>query len=101
MQWRAPVDGARIEAVGTTQGLWFYRADINAWVPAYALTLDSEIPLNGRYAGSFGALVAERLMEELALNEPSPGFAARATRARTLLFTRPGAQRAPVRAEYF
>jgi len=101
IRFRQPTDGARIEAVGTTQGLWFYRADLNAWVGAYGLPLDSAIPLNARYAGSLGAFVAERLMEELSLNEPSPGFAARATRARTLLFTRPGAKRQPVRAEYF
>ncbi len=100
ISFRQPTDGARIEAVGTTQGLWLYRADINTWVPAYALTLDSEIPLNGRYAGAFGALVAERLMEELSLNEPSPGFARRTTMARALMFTRPGAFRQPVKAQY-
>jgi hypothetical protein len=97
---RQPTDGARIEAVGTTRGLWFYRADINSWVSAYALTLDGELPLNQRYAGAFGALLAERLMEELSLNEPSPGFARRATMARALMFTRPGAQRQPVRGQY-
>lgn len=100
IHFRQPTDGARIEAVGTTQGLWFYRADINAWVGAYALTLDAEIPLNARYAGPLGALLAERLMEELSLNEPSPGFAARAVQARAILFTRPGARRAAAQAEY-
>jgi len=99
--FRQPTDGARIEIVGTTQGLWFYRADINQWAPAYGLTLDSELPLNARYAGPFGVLVAERLMQELALNEPSPGFAARATRARAQIFNRTGSARQPVRAEYF
>jgi hypothetical protein len=99
--FRQPTDGARIEAVGTTQGLWFYRADINSWVSAYALTLDSEVPLNQRYAGALGAFLAERLMEELSINEPSPGFARRALLARSLLFTRPGARREPVRGQYF
>src|SRR5439155_1600338 len=50
--WRQPADGARIEIVGTTQGLWFYRGDINAWTPAVALTIDSELPINGRAGGT-------------------------------------------------
>ncbi|HEY2482500.1 MAG TPA: hypothetical protein VGI30_09950 [Caulobacteraceae bacterium] len=98
--FRAPTDWARIEVVGTTQGLWFYRADINSWMSAYALTLDTEIPLNARYAGPLGALLAERLIEELSLNEPSPGFARRAVMARAALFLRTGSRRRPVRAEY-
>jgi hypothetical protein len=99
--WRQPTDGARIELVGTTQQLYFYRADINTWMPAYGLTLDTESPLNQRYSGAIAALLAERLMEVLSLNEPSPGFAARAQRARAFVFHRPGVKRQPVRAEYF
>jgi hypothetical protein len=99
--WRAPRDGARIEIVGTTQGLWFYRADLNQWMSAYGLTLDSEIPLNARYAGALGALLAERLMDELALGEPSPGLVRRAVEAHAELMLRTGTGRGPVRAEYF
>ena len=99
--WRQPADGARIELVGTTQQLYFYRADINTWMPAYGLTLDTESPLNQRLSGSLAVLIAERLMEVWAVDEPTPGFAARATRARTLIFTRPGTRREPVRADYF
>ena len=48
---RAPRDGARIEIVGTTQALFFYRADTNSWVNVSALTLDAPFPLNERYRG--------------------------------------------------
>ena len=34
--WRAPRDGARIEIVGTTQALYFYRDDTNAWARCLA-----------------------------------------------------------------
>jgi hypothetical protein len=97
---RAPRDGSRIEVVGTTQGLWFYRADLNAWQNAYDLGLDDEIPLNQRYAGPLGAFLAERIEDELAVAEPSPGVARRAALARAVLFMRPGAKRDPARAEY-
>ncbi|MBA3811242.1 MAG: hypothetical protein H0X27_06280, partial [Caulobacteraceae bacterium] len=33
---RAPRDGSRIEIVGVTQALWFYRADMNEWVSVLA-----------------------------------------------------------------
>jgi hypothetical protein len=99
--YRQPRDGARIEIVGTTQQLFFYRADINQWVGAYDMRLDDEIPLNARYAGPFGAMVAERLMEELSVDEPSPGFARRVANARAVMFTRSGVRPAPVRGEYF
>ncbi len=97
---RQPYDGSRIETVGTAPALYFYRADTDAWMPAYSLTLDTEMPLNGRYAGQFGAYLGERLMEELSLNEPTPGFLARAARARTALFTRPGTQRRQIAQQY-
>ena len=47
--FRAPSDGARIEVVGTTQSLYFYRADLNAWVIASPLTLDGVSPLNAHF----------------------------------------------------
>jgi hypothetical protein len=99
--WRAPRDGARIEIVGATQGLWFYRADLNQWLAAYHLALDSEIPLNARYAGALAAVLAERLIDELAVGEPTPGLARRALMASAELMLRTGTGRGVVRAEYF
>ena len=98
--FRAPLDGARIEIVGTTQGLWFYRADLNAWMNAYGLALDDEVPLNQRYAGPLGAFLAERIEDELSANEPSAGVAKRAAMARLALFLRPGTPRDPAPADY-
>ena len=101
LSWRQPRDGTRIEVVGTTNALWFYRADINSWISAYGLALDAEVPLNARYASALSALVGERLMEVLPdASEPTPGFTARIRRAREALFLRPGVARSPVRAEY-
>jgi hypothetical protein len=99
--WRQPRDGTRIEIVGTTAQLFFYRADVNQWLSANALRLDDEMPLNARYRGALIALVAERLVEELSLEEPSPGFLHRAGLARATLYIRSGTDRSPVRAEYF
>jgi hypothetical protein len=99
--WRQPRDGARIEIVGTSQQLFFYRADLNEWVSAYDLRLDDEVPLNGRYAGPLGAFLAERLEDELTAAEPSPSVAKRAAEARLALFERPGAERLTTRADFF
>ena len=99
--FRQPDDGARVEVVGTTQGLWFYRADLNQWMNAYNLALDDEIPLNQRYAGPVGAFLAERIEDELSTDEPSASVAKRAALARATLFTRPAVKHRPVRAEYF
>ncbi len=101
VSYRQPRDGARIEIVGTTEALYIYRADLNEWMPAYGLTLSTEIPLNGRYAGALGALLADRLMEPLSVNEPSPGLAKRVARANAALLIQTGTQRDPVRAQYF
>jgi hypothetical protein len=101
IMYRQPRDGARIETVGTSQQLFFYRADLNQWISVYDIRLDDEIPLNARYAGPFGTMVAERLMEELSVNEPSPGFARRVANARAVMFTRPGTRPAPTRGQYF
>jgi hypothetical protein len=101
VMWRPPTDGARIEIVGVTHQLFLYRADINQWIGAYNLRLDDELPLNGRYTGPFATLLAERLSEDLALNEPSPGFARRVAQARAVIFTRPGTRARPVKVEAF
>jgi hypothetical protein len=107
---RPPRDGTRIEVVGATQSLWFYRADLNEWMAGYGLdrmpnngiTLDGEIPFNGRYASALGSLVAERLIETLPdLDEPTTGLSRRIARGREALMLRVGTERPAVRAEYF
>jgi hypothetical protein len=100
--YRQPRDGARIEVVGATQALYFYRADINSWMAATGLTLDTETPLNNRYSSALAALAAERLMETLpGTDEPSPGLAKRIARGRSVLMLRTGTTRDPVVATYF
>jgi hypothetical protein len=99
--YRQPTDGARIEIVTTTPALYFWRADLNQWISAYGLTLDVEVPFNARYAGPLGAVLADRLMESLSVNEPSPGLAKRVARGWSALLMQTGARRAPVRIENF
>jgi hypothetical protein len=100
--WRPPTDGARIEIVGTQAGLYFYREDTNAWVPALALTVNSELPFNQRLQGAFAALLAERLADVLgAQAEVTPAQKARLVHAREQMFTRTGNRHAPTRAGYF
>jgi hypothetical protein len=99
--WRQPTDGARIEIVGTQQGLYFYRADTNAWMPALGLALDTEQPLNQRLQPAFEALLAERLADVFAnADQLTPAQRSRLSKAHELLFSRPGAGRRPVRAQY-
>lgn len=99
--YRAPRDGTRIEIVGTTSALYFYRADINSWQPGTGLTLDGESPLNPRYNSALGARLAERLAPRYPDFEPDRFFLARLTRANIALLDRPGVAREPVQAEYF
>ncbi|HWE98702.1 MAG TPA: hypothetical protein VG248_02795 [Caulobacteraceae bacterium] len=102
VQYRQPTDGARIEVVGTTQALYFYRVDTNAWAPASGLTLDTELPLNARYQSDFAVVLAERLADVLSnLPEPTKPMLARIAASREALFSRPGVRREPVRASYF
>jgi len=101
VQYRQPTDGARIEIVGTTQALYFYRADINQWMAATGLTLDSELPFNNRYTSAIGALVAERLMDVVANAQPTAGLTRRIGRGNAALMLRTGNHHAPTRARYF
>jgi hypothetical protein len=98
---RAPRDGARIEVVGARQGLYFYRADTNAWMSAYGLGLDDASPLNARYDDALAALLAERLIDvwPQAL-PPGPTLLRRFALARATLMTRPGTARGPVRGVF-
>ena len=100
--WRAPADGARVEIVGASQGLFFYRADLNAWLPATGLAIDSELPLNARLAGAFAVLLAERLADAAAVSvPPSPMLLRRIGRARAAMFIQPGRARQRRVGEYF
>jgi len=99
--YRQPRDGSRIEIVGTTQTLNFYRADTNLWYAASGLTIDAETPLNSRYT-SLGALVAERLIEQWpGLYQPTPGLAKRIARGNSALMIQSATARDPVRPDYF
>jgi len=101
IEYRQPRDGTRIEIVGATQALYFYRADINSWMTATGLILDGETPFNNRYNSAIAALVAERLMETLpGTDEPTPGLAKRIARGRSALMLQTGTTHDRVVAEY-
>jgi hypothetical protein len=101
IEYRQPRDGTRIEIVGATQALYFYRADINNWMTATGLILDGETPFNNRYNSGLAALVAERLMETLpGTDEPTPGLAKRIARGRSALMLQTGTTHDRVVAEY-
>jgi hypothetical protein len=100
--YRAPRDGTRIEIVGTTQAIYFFRADLNQWVQADQRGIDDLMPLSGRYKGHLGALVALRLVDSWpGLFEPTASLAARVGRANSAIFVRPGVARDPVATDYF
>ena len=99
--YRQPRDGSRIEIVGTTQALYFYRADINQWILASTLTLSAESPLNARYNQAFIAMLAESLSTTFPDAQLSPLMLTRIARGRVAIFTQQGTARDPVRAEYF
>jgi hypothetical protein len=103
IQYRPPADGARIEIVGTTQALYFYRADLNQWTPAYGLTIDAELPFNDRLTSSFTAMLAERLADVLAdAPQISPQLARRIAAGRSAIFIQSGRRRSHRRVgEYF
>ena len=101
VRWRAPADGARVEIVGVTQALFFYRADLNAWAPALGLTLESQTPFNERMSGAFAALLAERLADIVAALPPTPMLLRRIGRARAAIFTQPGRARSRRVGDYF
>jgi hypothetical protein len=101
VRFRQPRDGTRIEIVGTTQALYFYRADLNQWIDAVNLTLDGEAPLNARYASALAAVVAERLLEAWPdMAEPTPALARRIARGTSALMLQSGRARDPVQADY-
>jgi hypothetical protein len=102
IQWRPPSDGARIEIVGTSQALYYYRADLNQWMPALGLTIDTELPFNNRLTSAFTAMLAERLADVLSTApQISPTLARRITQARQAIFIQPGRRRERRVGEYF
>ena len=100
VQFRAPRDGARIEIVAVTTALYFYRADINTWTPAYGLTLDMESPLNARHNRAFSTMLAGGMSTWFPQAQLPPLMMARIGRARASIFTQAGTSRDPVRADY-
>ncbi len=100
VQSRPPRDGARVEIVGVTQALYFYRSDLNAWVSVGPLTIDGSSPLNTRYNGALAALVAERLCDPMNV-APTPTLAKRIARGNAALMIRPATARRPARPAYF
>lgn len=100
-QYRPPHDGARIEIVGTTQGTYWYRADINTWQLATGLTTDSELPINQRYQDAFNCVLAERLSDDMGGSQMTPTLQRRINRAHTALVLQTGTSKDPVMAQYF
>ena len=92
---RPPRDGSRIEIVGASQGLYFYRADINAWIAANPPLVDGPSPLNSRYDSALAALIAERLCDPFDVS-PSPLLTKRIARGKTALMLQSATSRASV-----
>jgi hypothetical protein len=101
IEWRAPEDGARIEIVGTSQALYFYRADLNQWMPATGFATDTELPFNNRLTSAFEALLAERLMDVVSAAAPTPNLLKRIARGRSAIFLQTGRRRSSRVGEYF
>lgn len=101
---RAPRDGDRIEIVGTTHGLYFYRSDTNEWVECGSLTIDGSMPLNESYLSDFAAIIAVRLCKSwpsVTQIIPSAQMLREEGRANLRLSYRHGVERDQVQAQYF
>ena len=101
VQYRQPRDGARIEIVGTTQALYFYRADLNQWMSADTIAMDDEMVFNARYRSAYAAMIAGKIMDVVANAEPSAGLQRRIQQGNAALMMQSGTKRDPVRAQYF
>ena len=102
ISFRAPRDGARVEVIGTSQGVYFYRSDLNQWLPVTGLTIDSELPISQRLSSAFGALLAERLYDVFTTAPAmSPTLTRRVGMARQALFIQAGRQHTRRVGEYF
>jgi hypothetical protein len=99
--YRPPRDGARIEVVGSSQALYFYRSDLNQWLPATGLTIDAELPFANRLTSAFEALLAERLMDVVSDGQITPTLAGRVRRGREAMFLQAGRQHTRRIGEYF
>ena len=97
---RPPRDGSRIEIVASTQVLYFYRSDINAWIVASPVEIDGPSPLAARYESALAALVAERLCDTMNVS-PSAVLSRRIARGNGALLLRQSTPRQPARPSYF
>ncbi len=98
VNYRPIRDGSRVEIVGVTEGLYFYRSDTNQWLPAYGLAFDSELPISGSY--DFAARLAERLIDVFG-GQITPSLARRIARANTAFLLRPNVEREPINWERY
>jgi len=101
IEYRAPRDGVRIEIVGTSQALYFYRADLNQWMPATGLAIDTELPFNNRLTSAFEALLAERMMDIVSAAQPTPNLLKRIAMGRAAIFLQSGRHHTHRVGEYF
>lgn len=101
---RAPRDGARVEIVGTSQGLYFYRSDTNEWVECGSLTIDGSMPLNASYLSDFAAMLAVRMAPRWPGKSqiiPSAALMREEGAARLRLYYRHGVTRDAASVEFF
>lgn len=104
ISYRAPRDGARVEIVGTTHGLYFYRSDTNAWIECSAVTIDQAMPFNENYLTDFAALIAVRMCKSWPSKvqiTPSPQMLREEGQAKLRLYYRHGVVRDRNVGEYF
>lgn len=102
--YRAPYDGTRIEIVGTSQDLRFYRADTNEWVSCGSLSIDGSMPLSAEYRPHIATMVAMALIDTWPAAgsiQPTPHIYRREGMARLRLMHQPGRVRTVLQAEYF
>jgi hypothetical protein len=98
--YRAPLDGSRIEIVGATQALYFYRSDTNAWTRATDLALDSELPFSARLTSAFSAMLAERLFDSVSTAPPTPMLLKRIAQGRLAMMQQSGKGRTQTVGQY-
>jgi hypothetical protein len=101
IQFRAPRDGSRIEIIGTSPALYFYRADLNQWMAAYGLTIDAELPFNNRLTSAFEAMLAERLIDVVSDIPLTPALQHRIATGRSAMLLQSGRRHTRRVGEYF
>lgn len=99
--WRAPRDGSRVEIVGTSQGLYFYRSDTNEWVNCNALAIGGSMPLNAAYLADLACLIAVKVCRDWTGREPTGQMYREEREARQRIYGRPGVRRETVAGAFF